>query len=340
MSQTVEFLYLKQEEVIDLGIGMEEIVNTVDEVFSLYDKGDINLPDKVVLDLGEKERGRINGLPAYVGGDYDVCGMKWIPSFPNNPEKYGLPRANGLTVLNNSWTGMPLAIMDGTWISAMRTGAVTGVGARYLAREDAKSAAMIGCGVQAIIQIIALDEVLDLEKVKVYDIKKEAAIRLKEEIAKKLSLEVEIADSPEEAVVGSDIIVTATVADESIVKESWLKEGAFFSHVGSYQEEEYEVVQSADKIVVDDWHQVLHRGTPVLAKMFKEDLITEDDIHANLGEIVNGKKSGREIETENIFFQPMGMGSEDVAVAYKIYEKAKTKEIGKNLKLWEEPKYV
>lgn len=340
MNQAVEFLYLSQEQVIAVGLDMAEVIEIIQEVFVLNQKAEVLLPDKVVLDLGEREKGRINAMPAYVGGGLNVCGIKWIPGFPKNPQRYGLPRANALIVLNDPDNGMPLAVMDGTWISAMRTGAVTGVGAKFLAAASAETMGMIGCGVQSITQILAVSTVVPLKLVRLFDPKPEAAAKVRSLISEQTDLQVMICASPPEAVEGADVVVTATVADEPIVKRPWLKAGVLFAHVGSYQEEEYEAVECMDKIVVDDWHQVIHRGTPVLAKMYREGRISDQHIHGNLGEIVTGLKNGRERGSERIFFLPMGMGSEDVAVAQRVYQRAKAAGLGARLKLWDSPRYV
>ena len=156
MNSKVEFVYLSQEDVRATGIGMPEVMKSVERVLALHDEGKVNLPSKVILDLGERERGRINAMPAHIGGEIEICGMKWIAGFPPNPVKFGIPRAHALIILNDSWTGVPLAIMDGTYISAMRTGAVSGVGAKYLANPDSEVVGIIGCGVQARTQIMAL----------------------------------------------------------------------------------------------------------------------------------------------------------------------------------------
>lgn len=330
-----EFLYLTQEEVISTGVDMASFVEIEEEHFSLHDKGKIVLPHKVVLDLDERKRGRINALPAYVGGDVDVCGVKWVASFPNNPRRYGIPRANAFIILNDSHTGAPLAIMDDTYVNAMRTGAVTGVGVKYLARKDSKTVAMIGCGVQAITQLMAINSVMpSIAEVRCYDVNSETSEAYAKDMHQKTGLNTKSFSSAQEAAAGADIIVTVTVADEPIVKNSFVKEGSLFVHVGSYQEEEEELVLSSDKIVVDDWQNVLHRRTPILATMYEEGKLKDSDIYANLGEVVNGKKAGRETDEERIFFLPIGMGSEDVIAAYRIYEVAREKGLGQKLRMW------
>lgn len=338
MSSRVEFLYLSQEDVRATGIGMPEVMRSIESVLALHDEGKVNLPSKVILDLGERERGRINAMPAHIGGDIEICGMKWIAGFPPNPVKFGIPRAHALIVLNDSWTGVPLAIMDGTYISAMRTGAVTGVGAKYLANRDSEVVGIIGCGVQARTQIMAIKAAIPSVKLlKGYDVRAEASSQFTKWVSHELGIQAESVGSAKEAVVGSDIIATVTVADEPIVKDAWLKKGNLFVHVGSYQEEEEAVIFNSDKVVVDLWHEVLHRGTPLLAKLYNAGKIKEEKIYANIGEIIRGKKQGRTNREERIFFSPLGLGSEDVAVASFVYKEAKRKGLGVPLKLWDTP---
>jgi ornithine cyclodeaminase len=333
---SVEFLYLSQEDVVKAGIlNMKLAVSAVEESFKLHGEGKTILPTKVVLDLNERERGRINALPAYVGDEINVCGLKWIAGFPQNPNKHGLPRASGLMILNDAETGVPIAIMDGTLLSAMRTGAVSGVAAKYLARENSKVAALIGTGVQARTQLMALKEVCSrLEKVYVYSRTKEKRELFANSMKNFLNINIEAVDSAEVAVKDADIVITATTADEPIVKNAWIKKGSLFIHIGSYVEEEYDVVLNSDKIIVDDWEQVKHRKTPTLARMYDSGLIKDKDIYAELGEIVAGKKPGREYNEERIYCLPIGLGIHDVVLAYKIYRNAIKLKLGVRLKLW------
>jgi len=330
----IEFLYLNQAQVRATGVDMPLVMAAVEESFRLHHRGQAILPHKTVLDLGERERGRGNAMPAYVGGDYDAFGIKWIAGFPKNPVLYGLPRATGFFILNDAWKGIPLAIMDCTLLSAMRTGAVTGVGARYLARPDSETVALIGAGVQARTQLEALKVALPgLKEARVFDIRREAAGQYAAEMSAKLALDVRAVDSPEAAVRDADVVVTVTVADEPIVKDAWMKPGSFFAAVGSYQEEEFAVVQHSDRVVVDSLEDVLHRGTPVIALMVAQGLIQEEDI-LELGAILCGEAPGRQTAQERIFFSPIGMGTEDLCVGYKVYQLAVAKGIGTRLTLF------
>jgi N-[(2S)-2-amino-2-carboxyethyl]-L-glutamate dehydrogenase len=332
--QDIEFLYLNQADVRATGVVMPMVMDAVEDSFRLHHQGKTNLPHKTVLDLGERERGRGNAMPAYVGGEYDVFGIKWIAGFPKNPILHGLPRATGFFILNDSWTGIPLAIMDCTLLSAMRTGAVTGVGAKYLARSDAASVAMIGAGVQARTQLEALKVALPgLTEVRVFDIRHEAAEDYAAEMGHLLSMDARAVSSAEAAVRGADVVVTVTVANEPIVKEAWMKRGSYFAAVGSYQEEEFAVVENSDKVVVDGLEHVMHRGTPVIALMIAQRRLGQASI-LELGAIVCGATPGRETPDERIFFSPIGMGTEDVCVCTKVYRLAMEKGIGTKLKLW------
>ena len=325
-----EIIYLSAQDVDATGVNVAAVIDIVELVLSLHDKDRVTLPPKIVLDLDEKRHGRINAMPAYVGGEVNMCGIKWIAGFPNNPVHHNLPRANALIILNDPQTGMPLAILDATRISALRTGAVTGVGAWYLARADARSVAFVGAGVQARTQLEALKSVLSgIDEMRIFDTCREVAQDFVNHCSACYDdVAAGITENPELAVRHADIVVTATVADEPIVKADWLKPGVFFSHIGSYQEEEEAVILQADKVVVDIWEEVLHRRTPLLARMFEAGTIDRSRIHANMGEIINGDKSGRETTDERIFFSPLGLGSEDIAVAANIYQRAIDMKLG------------
>ncbi|MED0737974.1 hypothetical protein [Aneurinibacillus thermoaerophilus] len=340
-----EFLYLSQSDVVACGaLVMDDVIKDLEYVFTLHHANDYILPSKVVLRWGDAEsegtRGRINAMPGYVGGGVDIAGIKWIGSAPKNPHEYRLPRASALIVLNDPETMLPLAVMDGTVISAMRTGGVTGTAAKYLARRDSKVAGMIGAGTQNRTQLMALKAALpQLSKVKVYDLSLERAESFAAEVSETLNVEVIPVSSGERAVVGADVVVTATTAKEPVIKAEWISEGCFYSHVGGY-EAEFSVIEKANKIVVDDWEEIKHRGVQTLALMHAEKQFHTENIYAELGEIVVGHKKGRENAQEFIYFNSVGMAIDDLVVAKRIYENAKQKGVGTPLTLWDKPVFV
>jgi len=314
-------------------VDMATALAAVEDAFKLHHRGDVLLPHKTVLDMDERKRGRGNAMPGYVGGAYHAFGIKWIAGFPGNPARFGLPRATGLFILNDAEKGIPLAVMDCTLLSAMRTGAVTGVGARCLARPDSASVAMIGAGVQARTQLEALREVLPrLTEMRAYDVRREAAEAFAVEAHPRFGLAARAVDTAAQAVRDADVVVTVPVADEPIVKDAWMAPGSFFAAVGSYQEEEFEVVSRSDLVVVDGLEHVLHRETPVIALMIKKNLIRREQV-LELGAILCGEKPGRTSPKQRVFFSPIGMAIEDICLSYKAFRLAEQKGVGTRLSL-------
>lgn len=323
---------------------MSLAIEVMESVFSLHQKEDYVLPNKSVLRWGdidsETTRGRVNSMPASIGGEFQSVGIKWISSSPTNPDKYGLPRASGIIILNDYENLFPKAIMDGMLLSAMRTGANSGVAAKYLAREDSKVLGLIGAGAQNKTQLMAMKSVLkNLTEVKINDLNKERAHLFAEEMNEKVNLPIKVVDTAEEAVRGSDVFITATVSKTPIVKYEWIDKGSLYLHVGSH-ECEYEVIEKADKIVVDDWEELKHRGVETISLMYAEGEFNESRIDAQLGEIVNNIRHGRINNDEFIYFNSVGMGIQDVALASIVYEKAVEKKIGKQLNMWGNPTFA
>ncbi|MBB5175082.1 ornithine cyclodeaminase [Texcoconibacillus texcoconensis] len=346
MDSHLELLFLSQDDVKKCGgDDMKYIIDIIEEVISLHDKNDYILPSKSTLRWGsidtETTSGRINSMPGYIGGNFKASGIKWISGNPTNPFKYNLPRAAGVILLNDTETLLPEVIMDGTLISAMRTGAVSGVVAKHLAKKQSKVLGLIGAGVQNRTQLQAILAVCPhIEYVKVTDLDEvRAQIFCDEMSLLSQNVKFEIASNAEEAVRGSDIFITATVTEKPIVQKEWVDEGSLYIHVGSH-ECEFNVIRQADKIVVDDWEELKHRGVETIPIMYSEGCFDPQDIYAELGAIVNGYKKGRENNRERIYFNSVGMGIEDVAVAKCIYNKAQEKGMGKRLNLWEAPAFI
>jgi ornithine cyclodeaminase len=341
----VELLYLSQEDVVAAGgLNMGKCIEAVEEALACHTRGDVVLPSKTVVRWGEAETekttGRINAMPGFLGGKVSKAGIKWIGSSPLNPQRHNLPRASGVLILNDPETKLPVAIMDSTVISAMRTGAAGGIGVKYLARKDGRVMGIIGAGVQARTQAMAAKVVFPrLEKILVYDILPQRAEAWCQEMGKQLNIACQPARSAEEAVGESSFFVTVTTAHEPIVKKEWIKPGHTFIHMAGY-EDEVGVVKKADKIVVDSWNEIHHRGIQTLVLAYEQGIIKEKDIHAGIGEIILGRKKGRETDKEFIYYNTVGMGIEDIAFGAWVLEEAKQKGIGTSLTLWRNPIWV
>ncbi len=338
MDRSVSFLYLTQEEVIECGgIDMPQTIDAVERVFQLLDDGECIEPQAPLIYWNGIHNRRISMHPAYIGGDVQVAGIKWIPSNPENPIKRNMPRSNAVTILNDPETGFPIAIMDGTAISAMRTGAVVGVGAKYLARDDAEVVGLIGSGVINRTQLMALHVAMkQIRQVKLFDIAPEKAHAFADEMGEKLDLEIEVVDSARAAVEDSDVIAPATNVgpDDRYIQAEWIKEGALLANL-SVNDYTFDAVLACDKIVVDNKKQ-LNIPTAILTDMVEERLIDPESI-IELGSIVNGKAAGRTSENERIFLSPLGMGIEDLINAHRVYHEARRRGVGQELELWHNP---
>ena len=320
-------LYLTQEEVKEI-LDMKSTLEAVESGFREMGNDNIEMPPRVYLHF---EKGVLIAMPAYMPG-LNAAGTKIVTVHPGNKKEYNLPAVIARIVLNDPENGVPLAIMDGTYITALRTGAAGATGIKYLSREDSKVAGVCGLGVQGRSQVMGLMEVRPgLEKIRVYDIIPAARGAFAEEMKTQYpSVEFIPVNSAEEAVRGSDIVITCTPSPEPFIDGSWLKPGCHVSAIGADTAAKRElmtsVIKRCDKLVVDFIPQAFVTGD--FAKPKEEGVITEGDIHAQLGEIVAGKKSGRESGEEVTLFKATGLAIQDVGTAYKVYQLAKEKGAG------------
>jgi len=321
-------LLINQEQIKSL-LDMPTVLKIVERVYRSHGEGKVVMPPKVTLDLGEHHtwpfhNAALNAMPAYLG-DVDIAGIKWAGGFQDN-YKIGLPFVSAMILLINPKTGAFIAVMDGAYITAVRTGAASAICAKVLARKDASVLGIIGAGVQGRMHLKAFHQVFKLKEVRIIDIKEDVLEKYIREMKGELGLNILPKKSYKEVVEGADMVCTVTIADEPLVRKEWLKKGSLVVSAGSYQELEPGVVLSADKIVVDNWTQTSHRGE--LAKLVEVGKLGEKNIHGEIGDILAGKKKGRERDDENILAVPIGIGSLDIACAFEVYQKALEKKIG------------
>lgn len=338
----VNILFLNNKAMARCGVqDMAAVMEDVKRVYRLTDKGDVIAPGKCVMRWGktvedENVLGRINAMPGYIGGEYDMAGIKWIGSGPMN-YKQGLPRASVTMVLNDPDTKLPLCIADGTEVSAMRTGASGGVAIDQLAKKDAAVMTICGCGAQAVTQLQAALLVRpSIKTVYAYDIRPEAAERFAQNaMTAHPGVQVIPTQNVEQAVRESDIIDCVTLAVEPFICGAWLKSGALVMNMADY-EVDYDCIRRAGKIVVDYWDSIKHRMISTVAFMWRDGLVKDEDIHGEMGQILNGSKSGRENDEEIIYFNAVGAGIMDIAVTARCYREAMEKGDGVMLPFWEE----
>ncbi len=319
---------LKQADIVTL-MDMKEVVEIVEKTFKGFGEGTTINPTKVGLDLGETAsyppyQGFMNAMPAYVGW-LDSAGIKWAGGFLGERKRMGLPYVTSLILLIDPRIGNFKAVMDGEWITTMRTGAQTAVALKYLHRKPTIRLGLYGAGAQGHSQTQAIAAVFDIEEVRVYDVSRAAAEKYAQDMKDVVKGPIVIAEKPEDAAWG-DAIVCVTQSKDKFVKNEWVKSGTIVFPMGSYQEVDDDFILSADRVVVDHVGQCLHRGA--LKELVEAGKLGESDIDATIGEVVAGKKPGRVSETDRILCIPIGTGAMDIAVATVILERAKAKGLG------------
>jgi ornithine cyclodeaminase/alanine dehydrogenase-like protein (mu-crystallin family) len=319
--KTQKILYLSRKDVEKVDLPMKEIIEALDEVFKEKGRGKIEMPPKPGIHT--MPDAFIHAMPAYIPS-LGSAGMKWVSGYPEN-YKRNLPYINGLLILNDPETGVPLSVMDCIWITAMRTGAATAIAAKYMVNMDASTVGILGCGVQGRTNLKALKIVVPgLRDVKAYDISSDAVNRYAEEMEKDTGLDIRIVGSPEEAVHDSDIIVTAgpiLKEPHPVIEDNWLKPGFFASPVDFDSYWKKSAFENCDKFVTDDKDQCLYYKSLGYFQHIPE-------IYADLGEIAAGLKPGREKKEEKIICANLGLAMDDMATAIKIYKKAVDNNIG------------
>jgi len=331
--QASELLYLSRADVVAAaGEGSDVFVDAVSDAFALHARGAVTQPLKPYLRWRPHGHiaDRIIAMPAYVGGDQPMAGLKWIGSKHDNPDRAGLERASALIVLNDPDTHHPVAVMEGALISAARTAAVTAVAARHLARPGFTTLTCVGCGpIGARHVFTLLEQFPALSSVWLYDLKESAAVALSQRVsAAHPKVDVRIAADAESAVRAGEVIVTATVADRPWLPAAWLRPGSLLSNV-SIMDAAKDVFLSADKVVVDDWEQCKPGGRfGALRAHVDQGLLTEETLHGELGDVVVGRKPGRETDDERILFWHRGLATCDVALGALLVERAVERGVG------------
>lgn len=329
--------YFSQEDLLGAGcLDIEMAIEAAESAMKSFADGDVLFPEKIVQIFNDETQERINCLPATFKPE-KICGMKWVSVFPPNPQRYGIQNLSAVIILSEIEHGFPIAFMEGTLCSNIRVGTMGAVAAKYLARPDSETIGFIGAGEQAKMHLIAMKTVLPrLKECRV------AAKSLEEENLFVKEMQpilpgvdiVTTGSDLEKAIEGADVIVTATSAQAPLLKAKWMKPGCFYSHVGGW-EDEYEVAQGCEKIVCDDWETVKHR-TQTLSRMYKDGVLGDDSVHANLIDLVTGAKPGRENDQEKIYFNAVGLAYVDVAIAHAMYLRADEAGMGQDLKIQNE----
>lgn len=318
-------LYLSRADVEAVALPMTEVIEALEEMFREKGAGRVEMPPKPGIHT--RPDAFIHAMPAFIPA-IEAAGLKWIAGYPENQAK-GLPYITGLLVLNDPETGLPLAIMDATWITAQRTGAATAIAARRLARPDSATVGIVACGVQGRSNLDALACLFPIRHVRAYDLHPEISQRYAREMGGKLGIEIEPVASLREAVSGPDIVVTSgpILKDpRPAIEAGWLAPGAFASLVDFDSYWQGAALRQADKLATDDLAQLRYYRQ---SGYFKD----TPEPYADLGELIIGQKPGRQRPDERTMTINLGLALEDMATAIRIYRRARSAGMGVDLPL-------
>ena len=318
-------LLLTRGDVMKL-LRIEECIAAIERVFKLYGEGKTLPPG--ILGVHARDGGfHIKAGLLELGQSYFAA--KVNANFPANAKRYGLPLIQGVIVLCDGENGYPLALMDSTEITIQRTGAATAVAAKALARAESKSVTICGCGNQGRVSLRALSTVFSLEQAFAYDLDAARADEFASELSKELRVKIEAVTDPGDAITRSDICVTCTPADRFFVRQEYVAPGTFVAAVGADSETKQELEPALlrnNKVVVDILDQCASIGE--LHHALASGVITKQDVHAELGEVIAGTRPGRTSSDEIIIFDSTGMALQDVIAAAAVYEKALNERAG------------
>jgi len=322
-----EILYLTHGEIESLGYTPSDIIKLVRMALTEHGKKRCEMPAKI--GIHPISNTLHHAMPAFVPAA-GASGMKWVACFPEN-YKYNLLQTSGLIILDDVQTGWPIAVMDGVWVTAKRTPAVSALAVEKLAPRNSSEVGILGCGVQGRGHVMALATVMpDLKRVKVLDIHPEIAQQLVDDFKDHYDFQLVVASSTEELVRNSDVVVTATVVlkkPNPLIEDEWIKEGALLLPVDIDSVFFWKTMKRADKFLVDSLDEMnyfmsigyLEHGLP--------------ELYAEIGEVVAGLKPGRENDKELILDMNVGMGLVDMVVARDVLDRAIKRNIGTRLPL-------
>lgn len=329
----VEFLFLDRPTVESLLPATPLLLNIIESGLEAHGRRQVVLPPKAHLDLDELFNGHFNILSGYAA-PAGMAGVKVIGDYVNN-YRHGLPSEIALLMLYDPKTGAPRALLDATVLTWLRTGAVTGLGARYLARKDSRVVGHVGARGTAFGNLAALASQFHLTEIRIASNRKETREKLAREVEERLQVRARPVDSVEAACRDADIVVEATRLErpQVLIEDAWLKPGSLLVTYGWVMAVDPVTVASVDRRVVDDWAQCSKAGA--LYPLIENGRLRAEHIHAEIGQIVCGDRPGRTDPIERILFWHRGFAISDIVLGSWIADQARQKGLGQSLSLWD-----
>lgn len=338
MTDPLWLRFLSGPDIDGLGLTSAEIVAAASDVVAAHGRGETVFEPRTHLVPDNDGRGHFNVLRGHVSslGKHGVSGVKVVGDFVANYE-LGLPSELALLTLYDAWTGIPRAILDATWITEVRTGAMTAVGARHLARPDAKILGHLGARGTAHANIVMLDAMFDLDEIRVTSRRPESREAFAEQLRAELTTPVVVTSSVEETYDGADIMIEATRLETPapLVTREMLKPGSLLVPYGTISALAPDLLDAGagpdggiDKVVVDDWREAQAGDFGALRPHLRSGALTHESLHAELGQVLTGERPGRESDSERILFWHRGLSILDVAVGHLILSRAEAADVG------------
>lgn len=321
-------LFLNKEDIIQ-SFSMRDAIEADKEALALYSDKKASVPLRTNIDI-PKYNGQSLYMPAYVDSDKGALGVKIVSVYPDNIEKE-LPSVPSTMIVQDPETGIASALLDGTYLTQLRTGAVQGAATDLLARKNAKVGALIGSGGQAEAQLEAMLTVRDLDEVRIFDLDLERASDFAEEMAERFNTNIYATKTAKACVEEADIITTVTTSKEATFEADWVKKGAHINGVGAYTPEMCEVpreiIKEADIVIFDTMAGVLEEAGDFIEPL-ESGYIQKSAYTGELGQLINEDIKGRTADEEITIFKSVGSAVLDTAVASQIVQKAKDKNLG------------
>lgn len=324
-------LFLSEKQVQSL-IEIAELISTLENAHVQYSTGKAVMPVRLVVPLPQIQ-GRITSMPGFLN-ENKALGMKVVTYFQENPRR-NLPAILGTILLFSAETGKLIAVMDGSYVTAIRTACASAMATKALANAETPVLGILGAGVQARAHIEALTQVKKIERIKIYSPSGASAAGIKKDLEPAMTIAIEATASAEDAVRDVDLLVTGSTAKEPIVKSAWLKAGVHINAVGSHRPDHREIdgaTVARAKVVVDSREAIMAECGDILLAI-KEQAISENHVHGEIGEVIAGTKPGRMSASEVTLYKSVGIAIQDVATANLVYRKALKRGVGTNVEI-------
>lgn len=334
MTPPVYIDFLNKFDIEALNLTDVEILNAIKSSLKMQGNSETSIEPRTHIQPRAGVEGHFNVLRGWIGGDIDSAGTKVVGDFVDNYKDHR-PSEYGILTLFDPRTGAPKAIVDATGITDMRTGAITALGAQYLAPSNPKILAHIGSRGTAYWNVRLLCSLFNFAEVRIHSKRKES----REAFAKKLEVDLKrkiiVTENWQDCIKGADIVVEASrlLKPEALFKTSWIKKGSLVIPYGTMSAVERNILDVMDKVVMDDWGQA-HGKFGSLREHVDSGLLTAETLHAELGDIVAEKKCGRINDNENILFWHRGLSLSDIALGHAMLEKAKSLNLGQRLRFY------